>query len=133
MDRREFLLGSLVVAGGGLVATEAQADTWYSFGEKRVSGLADFDQWNIGRDEGGFNAIRFRVRGNDLMVYDVNVKYGNGADDDIPVRFLIPEGGQTRIIDLRAGDRFIRWVRVFYGKAFNLRGPTWVELLARKG
>jgi hypothetical protein len=132
MLRRTFLGGLVLAASSPALVTEAQAATWYSLGEKRVNGLVDFDQFNVGRSKGVFNAIRLKVRGNDLMVYDVNVRYGNGVDDDIPVRFLIPQGGQTRIIDLRAGNRFIRHVRIFYGKEFNLRGPTYVELLGRK-
>jgi hypothetical protein len=130
MDRRSFLFMS-VMAATGLMAGEALAATWVSLGEKRVNGLVDFDQFDVGRSAGVFDAIRLKVRGNDLLVYDVTVRYGNGADDDIPVRLVIPQGGQTRVIDLRARNRFIRHVRVSYGKEFNLRGPTFVELLGR--
>jgi hypothetical protein len=130
MQRRSFLFASVATAAG-LAAGEALAATWVSLGEKRVNGLLDYDQFDIGRSAGLFDAIRLKVRGNDLFVYDLNVRYGNGADDDIPVRFLIPQGGETRIIDLRAGNRYIRHVRISYGKEFNLRGPTFVELLGR--
>jgi hypothetical protein len=132
MDRRHFVLGSMTAAGAAMLASETQAATWVSLGRRRVNGLVDFDQISVGRSAGIFNAIRLKVTGNDLLVYDVVVRYGNGADDNIPVRLLIPQGGQTRIIDLRANNRFIRHVRFGYGKFFNLRGPTYVELLGRK-
>lgn len=132
MDRRQFVFGTVAAASGLLVATETQAATWYSLGKRRVNGLVDVDQINVGASAGVFDAIRLKVTGNDLMIYDLTVRYGNGADDDIPVRLLIPQGGQTRVIDLRANNRFIRHVRFTYGKFMNLRGPTYVELLGRK-
>jgi hypothetical protein len=132
MDRRHFILGSVTMAGTLALASEAEAATWVSLGRRRVNGLVDFDQINVGRSKGLFDAIRLEVTGNDLMIYDLNVRYGNGADDDIPVRLLIPQGGQTRVIDLRANNRYIRHVRFSYGKFMNLRGPTYVELLGRK-
>lgn len=132
MDRRSFVTGLALAAAGGLVATQAQAATWYSLGTRRVNGLVDVDQINVGAGAGVFDKIRLKVTGNDLMLYDLDVRYGNGARDDIPVRLLIPEGGMTRIIDLRYHDRFIRYVRFTYGKFANGGGPTYVELLGRR-
>jgi hypothetical protein len=132
MDRRAFILGSITAASATLVAAEAEAASWYSLGKRKVNGGLDFDQINVGRSKGVFDAIRLKVTGNDLLVYDVTVRYGNGADDDIPIRLLIPQGGQTRIIDLRANNRFIRHVRFAYGKFANGRGATYVELLGRR-
>lgn len=132
MDRRSFITGIALAATGGLVATQAQAATWYSLGRRRVNGLVDVDQINVGASAGVFDKIRLKVTGNDLMIYDLDIRYGNGGHDDIPVRLLIPEGGMTRIIDLRYHDRYIRYVRFTYGKFPNGRGPTYVELLGRR-
>lgn len=132
MDRRTLLRGTLAAATAVFTAGEAQAASWYSLGKHKVNGLIDFDQFNVGRSKGVFDAIRLKVTGNDLLIYDLEVRYGNGADDDIPVRLLIPQGGQTRIIDLRANKRFIRHVRLSYGKFANGKGSTYVELFGRK-
>jgi len=132
MDRRSFITGIALAATGGLVATQAQAATWYSLGRRRVNGLVDVDQINVGASAGVFDKIRLKVTGNDLIIYDLDVRYGNGGQDDIPVRLLIPEGGMTRIIDLRYHDRYIRYVRFTYGKFPNGQGPTYVELLGRR-
>lgn len=132
MDRRSFITALAFAATGGMLATRAEAATWYSLGVKRVNGLVDVDQINVGAGAGVFDAIRLRVTGNDLMIYDLDVRYGNGTRDDIPVRLLIPEGGMTRVIDLVGNNRFIRHVRFTYGKFPNGQGPTYVELLGRK-
>ena len=132
MDRRSFITGFALAATGGLIATQAQAATWYSLGTRRVNGLVDVDQINVGAGAGVFDAIRLKVTGNDLMIYDLDVRYGNGARDDIPVRLLIPQGGMTRVIDLRLNNRFIRYVRFTYGKFANGQGTTYVELQGRR-
>ena len=132
MDRRNLLMGIGAVALGGLAAAPAEAATWYLLGKRRVNGLIDLDRINVGAGAGTFDKIRLHVTGNDLMIYDLDVRYGNGARDDISVRLLIPQGGYTRTIDLRHSDRFIRHVAFSYGKFANGRGATWVELYGRR-
>ncbi|WP_374626007.1 hypothetical protein [Devosia sp.] len=128
MDRRTLLLGFGAATLGSLTAAPAEAATWVFLGKRRVNGLVDFDQIDVGASAGTFDKIRLHVTGNDLMIYDLDVRYGNGANDDIAVRALIPQGGYTRAIDLRLNNRFIRRVRFTYGKFANGRGETWVEL-----
>ena len=132
MDRRSFLLALGVTAAAGLVATETQAATWYFLGKRKVNGLVDFDQIDVGAGAGTFDKIKLKVTGNALLIYDLDVRYGNGAHDDLPVRLLIPQGGWTRDIDLRFSNRYIRHVRFTYGKFPNGRGDTWVELYGRR-
>lgn len=133
MLRRTFLGGLLLAAATpALVTTQAQAATWVYLGSRRVNGLLDFDRIHVGASRGLFDKIRLKVVGNHLMIYDLDVRYANGANDDIPVRTLIPQGGMTRVIDLRANNRFIRNVRFTYGKFPNGNGPTYVELYGRR-
>ena len=132
MLRRTFLTGVAAIAASSIAATESHADTWFYLGKSKVNGLVDFDQINVGASKGRFDKIRLKVTGNDLMIYDLKVRYGNGADDDLRVRLLIPQGGYTRAIDLRANNRFIRHVRFTYGKFANGQGATWVELYGRR-
>jgi hypothetical protein len=133
MLRRTFI-GGLVVAAAApaLLANEAQAaGPWELLGSRRVNGGLDFDRIQVGIGRGSFDKIRLKVLGNALLIYDLEVRYGNNVVDDIPVRLLIPQGGQTRIIDLRGDDRRIRSVRFAYGKFINGLGPTYVELYGR--
>lgn len=133
MLRRTFLSGLVLTAAApALVTTEAEAaGAWEFLGERRVRPILDVDRINVGAGKGVFEKIKLKVRGNDLMILDLDVRYGNGANDDIPVRLLIPQGGETRTIDLRANNRFIRYVQFTYGKFVNGRGGTYVELWGR--
>lgn len=125
-------IGFGAITLGGLAAAPAEAAAWVFLGSK-VNGLVDVDQINVGLSAGTFDKLRLKVTGNDLMIYDLDVRYGNGVSDDLQVRALIPQGGYTRAIDLRYTDRFIRHVRFTYGKFANGRGArTWVELYGRR-
>lgn len=132
MDRRHFLSGLVGTAGtlvfaGASEAAPRRRDNWLYLGRARVDGRFDRDTIRIGRREGRFRAIRLRVTGNDLRLYDLVVRYGNGVPDRLRVRDFIRQGGTTRAIDLRANRRVIRSVNFTYGKFRNGRGPTFVE------
>lgn len=132
MLRRTFLAGAAAAVAGSYAAVPAQAAIWVQLGTRRVNGLVDFDLINVGASRGFFDKIKLGVRGNDLLIYDLDIRYGNGANDDVPVRLIIPQGGFTRNIDLVANGRFIRSVRFSYGKLPNGNGPTYVDLYGRR-
>lgn len=136
MDRRQFLSGIALMAASGpllLSATSAEAaPLWVYLGRRRVNGLYDRDRIAVGSGAGRFTAIRLRVTGNALLLYDLTVRYGNGNPDHLRVRTFIRQGGMTRAIDLKANRRFIRDVTFTYGKFPNGRGPTYVELWGRR-
>jgi hypothetical protein len=132
MERRNFITGLAGLVLSGAAASKAEAATWVFLGKRKVNGLIDHDTIAVGAGAGTFDKIRLKVTGNDLMILDLDVKYGNGRHDDIPVRLLIPQGGTTRVLDLRYTNRFIAHVDFTYGKFPNGRGTTWVELWGRR-
>lgn len=133
MLRRDLLAGlaGLALVGPALV-TPAEAATWVFLGKRKVNGRLDHDRIAVGIWAGTFDKIKLRVTGNDVRIDDLDVTYGNGMHDDIAVRRLIRQGGETRAIDLRFNNRFIRHVDFTYGKFRNGRGATYVELWGRR-
>jgi hypothetical protein len=132
MNRRFFLVGVGALAAASPFPAKVFADQWVLLGTRHVNWLVDTDIFDVGAGMGQFDHIQLRVRGNGLFVYDLDVVYGNGGHDDIPLRFHIPEGGSTRSIDLRGGDRNIRRVKIVYQKPVDGGGPTWVELWGQR-
>ena len=132
MDRRTFMLG-LAAAPMALALPEtAEAQQgWVRLGTRRVNGFIDVDRIPVGDGAGTFRSLRVRVRGNALRLFDMTVRYGNGVDDSIPVRAIIPAGGYTRVLDLRGGNRFIRFVQFTYGRLPTGARPTFVDLYGR--
>jgi hypothetical protein len=98
--------------------------SWTLLGERHIDGRADNDKIDLGRDNGRFRAIQFRVEGGTVMFDRIRVKYLNGETDDISVRSEIPGGGRTRIIDLPGNRRVIESVSMWYSKRNWHTRPT---------
>ena len=133
MDRRSFLFGATSLAGTAFVPTlTPKLPPGVHLGTRRVGFLLDHDTIHVGGGAGRYDKIRFRVRGNAVWMYDLNVRYGNGTFDDIPTRFRVPQGGYSRVIDLRGGERNLRSVSFLYRRAVNGRGSAYIELWGRR-
>ena len=77
----------------------------------------------MGRSDGGFRAIQLRVSDGGINFERVVVRYGNGSQEDIPIRAHIPNGGKTRAIDLPGDRRMIESVDLWYSKGNWSRRP----------
>ena len=97
---------------------------WTLLGERHIDGRADNDKIDIGRDNGTFRAVQFRVEGGTVMFDHIRIRYLNGETDDISVRSEIPAGGKTRIIDLPGNRRVIESVSMWYSKRNWHTRPT---------
>ncbi len=129
MDRRYFLSGAVGIASTALLVTKSEASSPLMFlGRRKIDPLLDFDTIHVGAGKGLFRKIQFHVSGNDLYLYDMNVKYANGAHDDISTKFKVSQGQFSRFIDLKNHQRHIEKVTFFYGKLPNGRGQTHIEL-----
>jgi hypothetical protein len=89
-------------------------DDWKRLGEATVKHRAEKDEISVGADEGKFSKIKLEVRGADVEILRLKVVYRSGEDDDIEVKDNIKEGHQTRPLDLKGGDRFIKKVVLWY-------------------
>jgi hypothetical protein len=107
---------SVVLALTLCTSLYAQRGRWTYLGNSHVDGANDHDSIKVGRSEGGFRAIQLRISGGAINFERVIVRYGNGTQEEIPVRARIPDGGQTRVIDLPGERRLIESVDLWYGK-----------------
>ena len=128
MPKHIFLSVMLVVIGA---VSNASAQRWEFLGERTVRDRVDHDSIPVTVARGDFRRIKLTVRGSAVRFYRVEVIYGNGAPDLIEIRALIPAGGETRVIDLRGGERVIRRVDFWYeAKSIGRRGAL-VRLFGR--
>ena len=97
---------------------------WVLLGERHIDGRVDKDKIDIGRDNGRYRAIQFRVDGGTVMFDRIRVEYLNGETDDISVRSQIEDGGKTRVIDLPGNRRVIESVSMWYSKRNWHSRPT---------
>lgn len=124
-------LGSIETLSQGRPRLNRRPRGWELLGRTSVGFLRDRDAIQVGRDDGDFSKIQLRVRNNAVHFDDLKVVYGNGQVDDIPIRSEIRAGGETRVIDLEGGERFIRRVELVYRSRPNFRGQAVVELWGR--
>ena len=101
----------------------AQRGRWTYLGDSHVDGSVDHDSIRVGRSDGSFRAIRLRVNGGAINFERVIVRFGNGTQEEIPIRSRISDGGQTRAIDLPGERRMIQSVDLWYSKDRWSRRP----------
>jgi hypothetical protein len=102
------------------------AGTWQELGCAKVGFLEGKDVIRVGRKEGAFRAIKLSVRGNKLRLERLRVVYANGQAEDLPVRTVIPEGAETRPIDLSGRHRGIDYVDLRYLPQISFGGRATV-------
>jgi len=116
---RKLLMGavSLFVLLALSATLRAQREEWVFLGDRHVDGQIDHDVIHVGRVEGKFRAIQFRVEGGAVEFDRVVVHFGNGTEERLDVRERVPGGGHTHAIDLPGDRRRIESVEMWYSKA----------------
>jgi hypothetical protein len=131
--RRAFLRGLIAASASSLFEPAAAwAATWKLLGTRSVRLIGDVDIVPVTFLAGTFTHLRLRVSGNAIFMNELKVTFSNGETVILPVRFLIPDGGQTRAINLPGIRRFIRFVELRYRSAPNARGRATVEVWGRQ-
>lgn len=83
---------------------------WEHLGSRKINHTHDRDVIYVTAAEGTFNALKIKVIHKPIALYDIKVHYGNGSVEDIKTRIHVPAGGESRVIDLRGGNRVIEKV-----------------------
>jgi hypothetical protein len=109
--------GIAVMFALGISASAPQADCdWQLLGQRAVDHRADHDEIAVTSSDGTFNGIQLRVKGAPVAFKKVTVYFRNGTQQVLDMRDEIPDGGQTRTIDLegKADERNITRVAFDY-------------------
>ena len=110
------LLSTMAVIASLLIlpfTQQAVAAEWEYLGERAASRQADKDVIHV-NSSSVYNKLQFRVRGADVNFKRITVRYKNGITREIPVRYMVPRGGQSRDIDLPGIGRGIDKVTFWY-------------------
>jgi len=107
----------LVCLSAVAIVTSAPAvagPTWVLLGERTVTDRLDHDTIVVTAERGEFSAVKFMVKKHAVDFHRVVVHYGNGENQDVEVRHLIPAGGSSRTVDFAGGRRVIRSIDFWY-------------------
>ncbi len=100
---------------------------WDRLGMRMVGFQVDRDAFDL-QGEGRFRAIRLCVARNAVQFRDVEVHYGNGERQELPVRRFIRAGACTPPLDFAGRERRVRRVVMTYNAVPNFRGQAAVTL-----
>jgi hypothetical protein len=107
--------------------------SWRLIGTVEAGFKADHDGIVVVGPFDDFRRIKFKVTGAPLNLQRLVVTYENGQPDQIDVRNNIPEGGESRQIDLAgAGKRRIRRIDFWYNTKGILKGKAHVTVFGMK-
>ncbi|MFO0989763.1 MAG: hypothetical protein U1F37_20820 [Alphaproteobacteria bacterium] len=124
----------ILTAGIGLLAVAAPASgpasaqgRWELLGQRQVGFAVDRDAVS-GRGQGRFTVIRLCVANNAVQFRDVEVVFGNGERQQLPVNAFVRPGTCTANLDLRGEARRIERVEMVYNAVPNFRGRALVSV-----
>jgi len=102
-----------------LIATKTgPPGTWQELGAVNVNFTVNHDDIVlVGQAE--YRSLKFKVQNAAVNILNMNVIYQNGKVDQFNLKYQIPAGGESRVIDmktdnLKTGVRKIRRVTIWY-------------------
>jgi hypothetical protein len=107
--------------------------SWQILGTITANFKADHDTIAVSGPFDNFRKIKFKVTNSPVNIDRLIVVYENGEPDKIDVRANIPQGGESRQIDLKGvGQRRIRRIDFWYSSKGLLSGKAKVTVFGMK-
>jgi hypothetical protein len=112
---------------------QGSAGSWRILGTTQANHNADHDIIYIKGPYDYFRRLKFKVTNSPLKMKNMVVKYDDGGlPEKIDVRYDIPKGGESRVIDLKGGKRKLKSVEYWYETKGFLNGKAEVTLFGIK-
>lgn len=128
-----FLMGFTLSAQTISQPKSGAKGTWRILGTTQANHTADHDAIIIKGPYDYFRRLKFKVTDAPLNMQHMLVRYDDGgAPERIEVRYNIPKGGESRVIDLKGGKRKLKSVEFWYDTKGFLNGRADVTLLGIK-
>ncbi len=107
--------------------------SWRLLGTVQAKHTADHDVIIVAGPYDFFRKLKFKVTNAPLNMQRMIVRYDDGgAPENIDLRFVIPQGGESRLIDLKGGRRKIKAVDFWYDTKGFLNGRANLTLFGMK-
>jgi hypothetical protein len=120
MFRRLFAAGLAILATGLTSSADAQYsgvnrdDRWVLIGTREVDFGKDVDTVDVTKAQGRFKALRLVNKRSDIVINNVEIRYGNGQVHNESRTINLNEGERTRPLDLKGEERFLDSVTMSY-------------------
>jgi hypothetical protein len=132
MKNTIFFSALLIMSMFATTSALAQ-DDWKFLGDKTVNYGVDRDVIRFGDLGDAYRQIRFHVTDAPVRIFDVKIYFDNGDVQDVSLRSVIPQGGNSRAIDLVGGTRHLTKIEFWYKPAARGRfGQSRVAVWGKK-
>jgi hypothetical protein len=108
------------------------AGSWRVIGTTVANFAADHDGIAVAGPFDDFRKIKFKVTDAPLDLMRMQITYDGGTTQKIETRHSIPQGGESRVIDLPGAKRSIRRIDFWYDTKGILRGKAKVTIVGMK-
>ena len=88
----------------------------------------DDDSFVVGERFGTFKGIRIASRDNSVRLYGLEIVYGNGSRETVPIYGQLGAGQSTQTFDLKGRSRYIQRINLRYRTSFSFAGEGTVEV-----
>ena len=106
--------------------------SWKVIGTTVAAKGVDHDIIRVTGSGDNFRKLKFKVTDSGLHMLRIVVNYDNGGTQKIDIRQNIPQGGESRVIDLKGDSRSIRSIKFWYEDKGILNGKAKVTVFGRK-
>ncbi len=101
---------------------------WRFVGDKWVNYGLDHDVLKLSDAKDEFAKLKLRVTDAPLRIYDMKVYFDNGEVQDVPIKSLIRQGGESRVIDLTGSKRRLDRIEFWYETKGHSKGHSRIAL-----
>jgi hypothetical protein len=123
---------TLVILLTACIAGAAQSPgRWELLGQREVDFKNDHDQIDVGRNEGRFKQLEFRVKNAPIEVSNMIVTFANDKTFKPNLRHKFTAGSGSRIIELPGERRTIKRIDFNYKSINRREGKRTVDVFAR--
>ena len=109
----------------------AESRLWVELGSRSVDFHKDRDEIEVGRQEGRFTHLRFKVEEGDLVVDKIRVTFADGKVWESDYRAEFKEGARSHDIAMPEGARMVRKVD-FIARSEHRHDPAKIVLLGKE-
>jgi hypothetical protein len=90
------------------------SSNWVFIADKTVDYGIDRDVIRFGNVRDDFRQIKLHVTHAPLRILDMKIHFDNGSVQDVKLRALLRQGGESRVIDLPGGTRHLEKIEFWY-------------------
>jgi hypothetical protein len=119
--------GKRTICVEGQITASRDARNWQELGCHIVDFDNDVDKFRVTNEIGPIEAVRLKVRENDVRVMSFTVGYFDGSSEELVVEPpTVSKDRQSQRITLQKGPQRIRNIELYYSTIPNIRGTALV-------